>query len=91
MNMVRHQAIGQDVQTVLLAIMLQESQIEPPIVIVEKHNRATITSLGDMVRQSGCNYSRYSRHAFIIKNICKNVKSVACMYLVGYRINNVLS
>jgi hypothetical protein len=50
MNVVGHQAVGEDLQAVLLGLLLQKLQVHPPVVIHKEHVLAVVPALCDMMR-----------------------------------------
>jgi hypothetical protein len=52
-NVVAHQAIRQNLQTMLVGIVLQEFQITPPVIIGEEYVLPPITALRNMMRNTG--------------------------------------
>jgi len=57
MDVVRHQAIGQHFNLVLVGVFFEPSQVNPSIIIVKKHRFTPIAALGDVVRITGKNSS----------------------------------
>jgi hypothetical protein len=61
-NMVRHQAIGLDGQTMALPLLVQYLQIGPAIPVAEEHVLLVVPSLSDVMRTPRNDYSCGSRH-----------------------------
>ena len=53
MNVVIHQAIGENVDPVLAAIRRQPAQVADAIVVGEEHRLAAISALGDVMGNTG--------------------------------------
>jgi hypothetical protein len=68
MYMIRHQAVAQDLKTVLLGITSQEVKILKAVQIAKEHVLSAIASLGNMMRHTGYNRSGSSWHAHMIEN-----------------------
>jgi hypothetical protein len=66
MDVVRHEAISQDLQPVLGGILQQELNISLSIAIFEKDIFSSIAPLSDVMRNSRNNYPRNSRHGIIL-------------------------
>ena len=49
MDVVGHQAVGEDLQAVLLSLLLQQLQVHPPVLVHEEHILAVIPALRDMM------------------------------------------
>ena len=49
MDVIGHQAVGEDLQAVLLGLLLQKLQVHPPVVIYEEHVLAVIPTLRNMM------------------------------------------
>ena len=62
-KMIAHQAVCENLQTVLVGIVLQEFQIAPTVFTSEEHVLPPITALRDMMRDSGNYRSGYPWHA----------------------------
>jgi hypothetical protein len=44
-----HQAVGEDLQAVLLGLLLEKLQVHPPVIIYEEHVQAVVPALRDMM------------------------------------------
>lgn len=52
-HVVIHQAVSKNLDAGPLGVLLQSIKVDPPIVVTEKHRRAAIASLRDMVWETG--------------------------------------
>jgi hypothetical protein len=62
MNMIRHQAVGEDLQTVLFGITLQQLKVAQPVSSIEEHILPAIATLGNMVGDASHHGSRHPGH-----------------------------
>ncbi len=74
MDVVRHQAVGENLQAVPLRVSLQQFQIAQPIFIVKEHIGPAIAPLRDVVRKTGGHHPGYSRHEVMLRKDCRKVK-----------------
>ena len=51
-NVVGHQAIGPDIEAALLAMLAEQLEIEPVVVLTEENVLAPIAPLGDVMRDA---------------------------------------
>ena len=68
-KMITHQAIRQNLQTVLIGILLQELQITSPVVVGEEYILTTITALRNMMWNSG----NYRSKPFLACSDCSRI------------------
>jgi hypothetical protein len=57
MNVIAHQAMAAQRETILVGLLFEQRQIDPPVVIHEKHLLAVVPTLGDMVSETNGNGS----------------------------------
>ena len=63
MNMVRHQTVTQNLQTVLPGIAAQQVEVLKTVQVPEEDSLRSITALGDVMRDARDNGPRGSWHA----------------------------
>ncbi len=66
MDMVPHQTIAENLQTVFARQVIQNGQVPCVVVINEENILPVVSALDDMMRASGNDNSRYPRHVPII-------------------------
>jgi hypothetical protein len=74
MDVVRHQAVTQNIQPVLPRALSEEAEVELTITIGQKHVLPVVATLCNVVQDSRNNDSCYSRHAFMLQTISAPVQ-----------------
>jgi len=74
MHVVVHQAVAPDPDPTLAPVPGQSPEVESPVVIIKEHLAAVVAALGDVVRESNGDCSRYPRHNRSIQPIGCGVK-----------------
>lgn len=62
MNVIRHQAVGQNVDPVLGGVLAQPGQVDPVISVREKHTAASVAALSYVMGNARENVSCDTRH-----------------------------
>lgn len=62
MDVIAHQAIAQELETVAARLLLEQRQVNPTVIIHEKHILPVVSALRDVMRNSGNHDPGKARH-----------------------------